>query len=270
MMDKEIDLNLLQVLEAVLETGSVTEAGERLGRSQPSVSRSLAKLRAHYGDPLLVPQGRALMPTPFAQGLRASLGEAMASIRQVAASRLAFDPAADEARFAVALSDEVAPVLAASLIGQALSAGPGVLMELRRLALDPAHELLQGALDLAVGSGDLRADWEARGLVVQRLYADRLVIALAVDHPCAGGDPLSAEAVAALPRLEVAAPDQRPAALGQWGPVAARVEQLEPALRAVATTRLAIIRPSGCSTSSIWASRSGAPRCPRGPGRSPS
>lgn len=37
-----IDLNLLTVFDAVLETGSVSQAGQRLGMSQPSMSYALA------------------------------------------------------------------------------------------------------------------------------------------------------------------------------------------------------------------------------------
>ena len=49
-----LDLNLLRVLAAILEHGSVTRAAAALGSSQPVVSKQLATLRLWYGDPLLV------------------------------------------------------------------------------------------------------------------------------------------------------------------------------------------------------------------------
>ena len=63
------DLNLLRVLDALLETGSTTLAGKRVGLSQPAVSAALGRLRHALGDPIFVRKGRMLVPTDFAQGL---------------------------------------------------------------------------------------------------------------------------------------------------------------------------------------------------------
>ncbi|WP_333631949.1 LysR family transcriptional regulator, partial [Agrobacterium cavarae] len=49
-----IDLNLLPALDALLTEGSVTAAARRLGLSSSAMSRTLARLRAATGDPLLV------------------------------------------------------------------------------------------------------------------------------------------------------------------------------------------------------------------------
>lgn len=50
--DRRIDLNLLQVLEAIHDEGGVTRAAERLNLSQSAISHSLARLRLMFGDPL--------------------------------------------------------------------------------------------------------------------------------------------------------------------------------------------------------------------------
>ena len=49
-----VDLNLLPALDALLAEGSVTGAARRLGLSASAMSRTLARLRAATGDPLLV------------------------------------------------------------------------------------------------------------------------------------------------------------------------------------------------------------------------
>ena len=51
-MTRAFDLNLLPVLVAIHEHGSVTAAARHLGISQPAVSSALSKLRLKYGDPL--------------------------------------------------------------------------------------------------------------------------------------------------------------------------------------------------------------------------
>jgi DNA-binding transcriptional LysR family regulator len=52
------DLNLLLALDVLLEERSATRAADRLGVTQPAVSRMLGRLRAAFGDPLLVRTGR--------------------------------------------------------------------------------------------------------------------------------------------------------------------------------------------------------------------
>lgn len=51
---RSVDLNLLVVLQALLETRHVTRASEQLNMSQPAVSRALQRLRSTFDDPLLV------------------------------------------------------------------------------------------------------------------------------------------------------------------------------------------------------------------------
>jgi DNA-binding transcriptional LysR family regulator len=59
----DTDLNLLTALDALLAEGSVAGAARRLGLSASAMSRTLARLRAATGDPLLVRAGRGMVPT---------------------------------------------------------------------------------------------------------------------------------------------------------------------------------------------------------------
>jgi DNA-binding transcriptional LysR family regulator len=62
---KQLDLNLLVVFSALMETRSVTRTAERLGLTQPAASASLRRLRAFFGDELLVQVGKRMHPTPL-------------------------------------------------------------------------------------------------------------------------------------------------------------------------------------------------------------
>lgn len=55
------DLHLLQVM---LSEGSLTRAASLLDTTQPTLSKALARLRLHLGDPLLVRDGQIMRPTP--------------------------------------------------------------------------------------------------------------------------------------------------------------------------------------------------------------
>ncbi len=67
-----MDLNLLTALDALLAEASVTGAARKLGLSVSATSRTLTRLRASTGDPLLVRAGRRLVLTPHAAALRES------------------------------------------------------------------------------------------------------------------------------------------------------------------------------------------------------
>src|SRR5688572_26260842 len=64
-----LDLNLLAALDALLQERHVTRAAERIGLSQPAMSRALGRLRRIFNDSILVRVGNELYPTPYATEL---------------------------------------------------------------------------------------------------------------------------------------------------------------------------------------------------------
>ena len=77
-----LDLNLLAALDALLTTGSVAAAAQRMHLSAPAMSHKLARIRTALDDPILVRAGQKLIPTPRAEEMRAPvrrlIGEAVA------------------------------------------------------------------------------------------------------------------------------------------------------------------------------------------------
>src|SRR5215469_1919269 len=66
---RNLDLNLLVPLHALLEERHVTRAAKRTFLSQPAMSRSLERLREMFGDPLLVRSGRGYGRTVRGEGI---------------------------------------------------------------------------------------------------------------------------------------------------------------------------------------------------------
>jgi DNA-binding transcriptional LysR family regulator len=66
----EPDLNLLFALDALLSEKNVTRAARSLHLSASAMSRTLTRLRAVTGDPLLVRAGRQMVLTPYAEEIR--------------------------------------------------------------------------------------------------------------------------------------------------------------------------------------------------------
>lgn len=67
----KIDPRHLELLYAIVEKGGLTEGAEMLGKSQPSVSRSLSMLEARVGAPLFEPDRRPLRATELGRALAA-------------------------------------------------------------------------------------------------------------------------------------------------------------------------------------------------------
>ena len=65
----KLDPRHLEMLFAIVDKGGLTEGAALLGKSQPSLSRSLAMLEERVGAPLFEPDRRPLRPTELGQAL---------------------------------------------------------------------------------------------------------------------------------------------------------------------------------------------------------
>src|ERR1700744_2817942 len=102
---RNIDLNLLVTLEALLTERSVTRAARRLHLSQPSVSVQLRKLRQIFADPLLSPLGGGMSPTTRGEALLPALRSSLADMRRLLNQAGSFDPGAAQVTWQIAAAD---------------------------------------------------------------------------------------------------------------------------------------------------------------------
>ncbi|MGV2470540.1 LysR family transcriptional regulator, partial [Bacillus subtilis] len=70
-----LDLNLLVILQYLMEERSESLAAKRLAITPSSVSKSLAKLRQWFDDPLFIRSPQGLLPTPLMHRIEKSLPE---------------------------------------------------------------------------------------------------------------------------------------------------------------------------------------------------
>ena len=117
-----INLNLLPPLRAVLKHQNLTRAAEELHITQSAVSNILKRLREHFGDELLIKDGRSFRLTAKAKRLVEPLEAALSAIQEVLADA-PFDPGASSRKFKIATADYVtaltAPVMAGVLSREA-------------------------------------------------------------------------------------------------------------------------------------------------------
>jgi len=148
---QSIDLNLLRVLDAVLSTGSVTLAAERLHLSVPATSHALTRLRDALGDPLLVRAGRRLVPTPRAQELREPLAQWMAQGQALLTHDRAAALARLERRFVVRAPEGIAIAFGASLTLALRQSMPRATLRFMPETAEADSALRDGTIDLDLG-----------------------------------------------------------------------------------------------------------------------
>ena len=108
---RNMDLNLLVVLDVLLDEASVTKASKRLGLTQSAASHALARLRSTFDDPLLVRVGTKMCPTPRAEMLRKDLRRLLSSVRRFMDDSDTFDAKTTTGKFSLRIQDSMLPLL---------------------------------------------------------------------------------------------------------------------------------------------------------------
>jgi LysR family nod box-dependent transcriptional activator len=170
---RQIDLNLLVALDALLKERSVTRAGTHLGIGQPAASGALARLRELLRDPLLERAGRGSRLTPFAAQLAGPLQTILSDMERILDRRSTFNPGTSERVFRIAGSDYATISVFKPLVAYVSSVAPRVQLCFQRAGDDIGHTLAACDLDIAVQPSGSHAE-----LATQHLFADRFVCAV--------------------------------------------------------------------------------------------
>ncbi|MCB8874171.1 LysR family transcriptional regulator [Acidisoma silvae] len=168
----DADLNLLTALDALLTEGSVAGAARRLGLSGSAMSRTLARLRAATGDPLLVRAGRGLVPTPHAAALAARAGDLAREAHSVLSPASGvLDLTALERTFTLRANEGFVDAFGGALLAAILRQAPGVCLRFAPKPDKDFHPLREGAIDLEIGVlGESGPE-----IRLQALFEDRFV-----------------------------------------------------------------------------------------------
>jgi DNA-binding transcriptional LysR family regulator len=198
---RTLDLNLLRVFLALVDEGSVTKAGTRLGLTQSAVSHALNRLRYALDDELFVRGPSGMQPTARALEIAPRLRQGMGQL-QIALAPAAFDPAETDRDFVIAAGPYSASVLLPEVIGRVREIAPHASIRVRSPSRGAVEELDAGRSDLVIGIfGRTPERFDS-----EPLFRDRMVWVLRQGHPAAGR-PLTLEALAELTHLVVATVD---------------------------------------------------------------
>ncbi len=196
---RRLKLRHLEVFVETARLASVSRAASTLGLTQPAVTRSIRELEEICGRPLVERQGRGIKITTFGEAFVRHAGTSLAAARQgldtMAELRLSEGP---QVRIGAL------PTVSATIVPKAVAAylQSGVQNRLRIISGQNRvllRQLREGELDLVVGR--LPAPEDMQGLSFEPLYRERVVFAVAADHPLAGAGSFAADSFDRFPVL---------------------------------------------------------------------
>jgi DNA-binding transcriptional LysR family regulator len=176
---RNLDLNLLVLLDALIEHRNVTRAAAVAHLSQPAMSRALSRLRAMLDDPLLVRGPEGLAPTSRAAALHPRLKAILAEVRNLVAAS-PFTPHEFSGELTLAATDHQTIMLLPHLMARLSREAPNVNVTVVPFLASTVEQLGQGKVDLAFGviEPSLPAYIHRQGL-----YRDQFVTLLRQNHP---------------------------------------------------------------------------------------
>ncbi len=198
---KELNLNHLLTLDAVLRYRNLTRAAEQLEVTQGAISQSLARLRKFFDDKLLVRIGNSMEPTALGSSLQAPLASILARIESDIVVRAGFDPAEATGKLSICMTDLGEFTFLSPLIERLSELAPNLSVSSRALPdAELARYMADGVIDLAF-AGPIE---EVADLKVQKIFEHELVAV--VSEKCTLPDIVHVDAYTSLPHVVLDSP----------------------------------------------------------------
>lgn len=180
---EHIDLGALQALVVVQDCASFSEASQRLGVNQSTVSYAIKRLRRAFNDPLFVRQGNSIVSTHKCEQLA---HEARGMIEQMSAlsSPLGFDPRTAEGSVTISCNHHERMFLIPDFVRRAQKEAPNTTVHIFESAVDGKQQLKQNACDIVLGPVAILGDiYYRRGI-----FTDYYACVMDPSHPLAEGE----------------------------------------------------------------------------------
>ncbi len=182
-----LDLNLLLCLQLLMQERSVTKAAKRMNVTPSAVSKSLAKLRAWFDDPLFVNTPLGPAPTPLMVSMEQSLADWMQMGNQLLDKPHHQTPRG--LKFELAAESPLMMIMFNSLSQQIYQRYPQATIKVRNWDYDSLEAITRGKVD--IGFTGRESHPRSRELIsllplaidFEVLFSDLPWVWLQEDHP---------------------------------------------------------------------------------------
>ena len=176
---RNLDLNLLKTLDALLDERSVTRAATRLSLTQPAVSGMLTRLREAFNDPLFIRAPHGMVPTLRAQALASPVKQLLTDAEALLQPAV-FEPLNADFTWTIAATDYALKAVIVPFIAALKPLAPGI--RVRIIPESPTTLFAQterGEVDIAL----LTPHSTPPDLHSRALYQEEYVCLMRADHP---------------------------------------------------------------------------------------
>jgi DNA-binding transcriptional LysR family regulator len=143
-----LDLDLLRSFVSVVDSGGFTRAGERVHRTQSTVSQQIKRLEEDVGQPLLIRNGKDVTPTEAGERLL-SYARRLLALAEEARDVVAHKT--PEGAVKLGIPEDFAAYRLAKLLASFSRAHPNLRLDVRAYqSLDLKRDLERGDIDLAL------------------------------------------------------------------------------------------------------------------------
>src|SRR5699024_9741157 len=153
---------------------------ERMHLSQPAMSASLSRLRAHFDDPLLNRRGNFYEITPLAARLLEQLPSAVAGVRRILETQNTWDPVESSREFHIYASDYSIATVGATVSRMASEVSSSITF---RFSLHDETIVDNPEVSLRTADAILIPRGHLRDMPSMDLWQDRWVVVCARNHP---------------------------------------------------------------------------------------
>ncbi|WP_394126644.1 HTH-type transcriptional regulator YidZ [Vibrio hepatarius] len=182
-----LDLNLLFTLQLLLQEQSVTKAAKKLNVTPSTVSKSLAKLRDWFDDPLFVNTPQGLKPTTLATSMEESLSDWMQMGTHIVSRR--GDEAPSGVTFNLAIESPLSLIKVDELTSRIHQTYPDSKVKFHNWDYDSIDAITRGDIDIGfTGRESHPRSKESLDLLpyfinFEVLFSDLPLVYLRKDHP---------------------------------------------------------------------------------------
>lgn len=149
---RRASLPVLLCFDSLMHTRSVTATAQQLNKSQPAISRDLARLRELLKDPVFVVIRKKLVPTERALSLHAQVHGALSGLEQALGAGQPFSPSELSGVINIGAAAHIELLLAAPLTMALQQAAPRLTVRFQPVHGDfSPDDLDSGRMDLAIG-----------------------------------------------------------------------------------------------------------------------
>ncbi|CUS48377.1 MAG: LysR family transcriptional regulator [Idiomarinaceae bacterium HL-53] len=176
---RQIDLNLLIYLDALLRERNVTRAAEQLNITQPAMSNGLKRLRTLLNDPILVRTSEGMVPTERALAMKPQVRQILYSVEEIIQPSRAFEASESDRVFRMMASDYAASTLMTPLLKSLREQAPHITIDLMTPSDVSFHDVENGKVDLAIN----RFEDLPQSFHQKQLWHDDFACLIHKDHP---------------------------------------------------------------------------------------